>query len=662
MGRILICLLAFCVGVAHAQKAVHDLAEASLEDLMNIEITSVSKKEQKLVTAPAAVFVITQEDIRRSGLSSIPEILRMAPGLDVAQIDNNQWAVSARGFNAQFSNKLLVLVDGRSVYQASTSGVYWDEQDIPVRQDIDRIEIIRGPGATLWGANAVNGVINIITKSSADTQGGLISARAGNADQTVDQIRYGGHIGTAGTYRVYGKYSRRKDLPEGRNDVLEPSWAAMAAGFSSDWTPSRKDSLTVQGDGLYQTAGVANTFPILGPPYQSSSTATDFTSGGNVLANWRHRASDTSVFTLKGYFDFADKNQLLLIENRRTFDLDFQHDWILSPRNEVVWGFGFRHNGSDFGNTATTSIQPPHFSDRLFSAFVQDEFRLIPETLSLIVGSKFEHNDFTGLEVQPSVRLLWTLSARASLWAGVSRAVRTPSFVDEGLDYTALAFPAPNGLTTLVKVYGSPLAQSETLRAHEIGYRSQVGKHLSVDWTGFYNVYQQLKTTEPAQPIFVGGSQPHLEVPTTYENHMHGESLGMEIAGTWEVAKKWRLSSSYSWLDLQLHLDPGSQAATAEHAEGQSPAHQWQARSEWDLSRHFQWDAMVYFVGALPAQAVPAYTRLDTRLGWQATPTFEISVGGQNLQGGRHVEFVSEGPFGVSTISRTFYVRAAWSF
>ena len=662
MNQKLACLLTVCAGLASAQKAVHDLTEVTLEDLMNIEITSVSKKEQKLVTAPAAVFVITQEDIRRSGLSTIPEILRMAPGLDVAQVDNNEWAVSARGFNGQFSNKLLILVDGRSVYQASTSGVYWDEQDAPLLQDIDRIEVIRGPGAVLWGANAVNGVINIITKSSAKTKGGLVTMRTGTVDRTVDQVRYGGRFGTAGSYRIYSKYSRRPDLPESQIDLRESGWNLAAGGFRADWEPSQRDSLTVQGDGLHQTAGVGVNIPILVPPFQIRHSTVETTTGGNVLANWRHRSSGTSVFSFRTYFDFAQKDQPLLIETRRTFDFDFQHAWTLSPRNEIVWGLGFRHNASKFGNTATTSIEPADFRDRLFSGFLQDQFQLIPESLFVIVGSKFEHNDFTGLEVQPNLRLLWTPSARTAAWAAVSRAVRTPSFVDEGLNHTALAFPAPNGLTTLVKVYGSPQARSETLRAHEVGFRTQWGKRWSVDWTGFYNVYQHLKTTEPAQPIFVAGPQPHLEVPTTYENKMHGQSLGMEISGTWDVARAWRINSSYSWLDLQLHLDPSSHAPTAENAEGVSPRHQIQVRSELDLPRHFQWDMAVFYVGALSAVAVPAYARVDARLGWQPSGRFEFSVGAHNLQGGSHVEFVSEGPFGVSRIGRAFYVEGAWRF
>ncbi len=662
MSRKLAILLDIGVGAAQAQQAVHDLTEATLEDLMNIEITSVSKKEQKLVTAPAAVFVITQEDIRRSGLSTIPEILRMAPGLDVAQVADNQWAVSARGFNAQFSNKLLVLVDGRSVYQASTSGVYWDEQDTPVLDDIDRIEVIRGPGAALWGANAVNGVINIISKSSADTQGGLVTARTGNTDQAVDQVRYGGHLGTDATYRVYGKFSRRRDLLEDPGGVRLPGWDAAAGGFRLDWTPSSKDALTVQGDGFHQTAGVAANIPILTPPFQEQAVTISDTSGGNVLANWTHRASATSVFTVKTYFDFADRDYSLLIENRRTVDFDFQHDWTVSSRNEIVWGLGFRDNDSTFGNTPTASIQPPVFDDRVFSAFVQDEFHLVPEKLSVTVGSKFEHNDFTGFEVQPSASLMWTLSPRTAIWAAVSQAVRTPSFVDEGLDAAVSALAGPGGLPILVKVFGSPQAESETLRAYELGYRTQWSKRLSIDWTGFYNVYQHLKTTEPAQPVFVALPQPHLEVPQIYSNQMHGESLGMEIALTWEAAKGWRLSSSYSWLDLQLHLDPSSHSAADVNAEGQSPQHQIQGRSELDVTRHVQWDVSVYYVGALPAEQVPAYTRIDSRLGWRLSDRFEFSVGGQNLQGGLHVEYIQPGPFFASRIGRTFYLGAAWRF
>ena len=658
----LTCTLAVCASVADAQKSARDLAEASLEDLMNIQITSVSKKEQKLVTAPAAVYVVTQEDIRRSGLSSIPEILRMVPGLDVAQIDTNQWAISSRGFNGQFANKMLVLIDGRSVYLAGNSGVYWDEQDTLI-EDIDRIEVIRGPGAALWGANAVNGVINIITKSSKDTQGGLAVTRAGNEDHTVDEFRYGGTIGIAGTYRAYSKYLRRADHLSDSDTMPGADWTAARGGFRTDWTFSNRDTLTLQGDLFNAKADLEAKVPDLTPPFHEfiGSAAGEKTSGGNVMMNWSHRSSDRSIFTFKSYFDQSRKTSDLIDQRYRTANAELQHAWTPAERHEIVWGVAFRYNVSSFVDSPTLSF--PNLNERLYSAFAQDQIHLVQNKLFLILGTKFEHNDFTGFDVQPSMRLLWTPGPKTSVWAAVSRAVRTPSYFNLGGQLNLAAFPTPGGLPAEERLFGSPQFQSETLRAHEIGYRSQISKRLSFDWTAFYNVYHHLSTYEPCTPLVTADPQPlHLVIPLTFSNLMHGGSFGSEISTTWEVMKGWRVISSYSWLDLHLRLDPSSHDTVNQAAEGQSPKHQIQFRSDFDLSRQVQFDSSVYYVGALPALSVPAYTRVDARLSWRPTPPLELSVGGQNLQGGKHLEFVSEGPFAPTRIGRSFYARVAWQF
>ena len=634
----------------------------SLEDLLNIKVTSVSKREEKLIGAPAAVYVITQEDIRRSGLNSLPEVLRLAPGLDIAKVDGNKWAISSRGFNAQFSKMMLVLIDGRSVYLPSNSGVYWDEQETMI-EDIERIEVIRGPGATLWGANAVNGVINIITKPAEQTQGVLVSTTVGDEDHSLTSARYGGQAGQRGFYRAYSTYNRRGDLPRSADRYRHDDWTMLRGGFRSDWTLTEQDSLTVQGDIYKERAGLGFKLPTLTPPFQDIFDGDEDTSGGNVVAKWRHQRYETSVFTLKGYVDHAEKDAATLLEDRTSFDADFQHVWKPLPRHEIVWGGGLRYNVTSFRNSPTVTFLPERRDESLVSGFAQYEFQVVPSTLAVIVGTKLERNDFTGAEVQPSVRFVWMPTPDTALWGAISRAVRTPSYFDEGAELRLAAFPGEQGLPTLLQLFGSEEGLPEALRAHEVGYRRQWTDRLSMDWAGFYNVYHRLQTWEPAQPYTSNEPQPfHLVLPLIVSNRMRGESVGVEVSATLDLTSRWRIASSYSWLHLQLHLEPGSGDFTSESAERKSPKHQVQMRSEVDLSRKVQFDTSVYYVGALPALAVPAYTRIDARLGWRPLRQLELSIGGQNLQGGLRTEYIPEGPFAPSRIGRSFYTRATWRF
>ena len=655
-------LLAIAALAASAQQAPRELTEASLEELMNIEVTSVSKREQRLIGAPAAIFVITQEDIRRSGLSSLPEILRLAPGLDVAKIDGNKWAVSSRGFNAQFSKMILVLIDGRSVYLPSNSGVYWDEQETMI-EDIDRIEVIRGPGATLWGANAVNGVINIITKSSGDTLGALLSVSGGNEDRSVNAARYGGRIGERGSYRIFSMYSHRQDLPRDGDRERSAPWVMKRAGFRTDWSLSDKDDLTVQGDVFDETSGLGLKIPILTPPFQEVRDHPEDTAGGNLLVNWRHRYSEESVLAIKSYFDHAEKNTLLLDEHRSTFDLDLQHYWSPVPRHEIVWGAGFRHNRTKFRNTPVVAFLPERRGESLYNVFLQDEIHVVPDRFSVTLGSKFEHNAFTGMEVQPGVRLAWTPNPQTGVWAAVSRAVRTPSYFDEGTELGLATFPSDQGIPAYLRLFGSEMGVAEILRAHEAGYRSQLGRRLSIDLAGFYNVYHHLKTWEPREPFVTANPEPlHLVIPLILANRMNGESFGLEVTGHLDITERWRVISSYSWLSLRLHLDPSSGDFVNEAIEGQSPQHQIQLRSEVDLGDRLQFDTSVYHISKLPALSVEAYTRIDARLGWRPARQLEISIGGRDLQGGLHREYISEGPFSPSRVGRSFYGKVTWQF
>jgi iron complex outermembrane receptor protein len=652
-------LLMSAASGADAHKPARDLTESSLEDLMNIEVTTVSKKEQKLQQAPAAVFVITQEDIRRSGMISLPDLLRMAPGVQSGQVQGGEWAVSARGFNNSYSNKLLVLVDGRTVYSPINSGVFWDEQDL-LLSNIERIEVIRGPGATLWGANAVNGVINIITKSARDTQGVLATAGVGSEGQGLGGLRVGGRLGDNGYYRFSTKYLHGRDLfsSDGQRNISAQS--SIASGVRADWTLSGRDSLTVKGDLFHGNAeSAADTTKAV---FAGRDATIARTAGGSLTANWTRRQSGRSQTELRVYFSHAERNEAIYRVSYSTIDVDFLHELTLSESNSLVWGLGFRQSPLRSSGTDYIALSPPARNDALFSGFVQDQWAVVPDRLALILGTKIEHNNFTGVEVQPGARLLWTPGSRHTLWAAASRAIRAPSMLEFNLRAQPGDLTGPNGIPIHVESLGSPSFRSEDMLAYELGYRLQAWKRFSVDLAGHHNIYTHLKTYEPGAPAFELAPQPHLNILTRFGNLMRGETHGVEIASNWNVAGRWRLIPSYSWLQLNMRVDANSLDTTSTGIERQSPRHQYQFRSNLDISRALQFDAAAYYTSSLPNLAVPAYTRLDARLGYRPRQDLEINLSGQNLQGGRHAEFISDGPYPRVTIGRSVMVTLTWGF
>ncbi len=635
---------------------MNDLTELSIEDLMNIEITSVSKKVQKLSDAAAAVFVITQEDIRRSGVSSIAESLRMVPGIQVARIDSNKWAITSRGFNGRFANKLLVLMDGRSVYTPFFSGVFWDVQDT-LLEDIDRIEVIRGPGASLWGANAVNGVINIITKAAKHTQGGLIAAGAGTEEKGFGNIRYGGNIGENAYYRVFAKYFNRDNSVNSLGKKAEDEWEVLRGGFRMDWQVSHQNSLTLQGD-IYHgdTNGEVRTF-LPNFPFTSIIKEESNNSGGNILARWRHVSSDTSDMELQIYYDREDRYpETTLDTSRNTFDIDFQHRFVLGKRQEIIWGLGYRYTNDNVGNTFSFSFDPARRQFDLFSAFIHDEILLVPDRLRLILGSKFEHNDFTGFEIQPTARMIWTPNENHSIWAAISRAVRTPSRAENDVHAFTRAFPPnsifPDSPLAFILLQGDNGYESEELIAYEAGYRFRPIHQLSVDITGFYNKYDKLRTIEQTTPFsFV------------IDNKMEGETYGFELATDWRPAEWWYLRTAYTFLNMLLSLDSDSRDIQSEIAEDEIPNHQLSFRSFMDLPRNFELDVWLRYVDELSAQNIDRYFTLDVRIGWKPLANLDISLIGQNLLDNHHPEFESEildvPPV---EIERSVYGKITWWF
>jgi iron complex outermembrane receptor protein len=658
---LILALFAPASGLAQSVNS-RNLIKTNLEDLMNMEVTSVSKKEQKLSKAAAAVYVITQEDIRRSGATNIPDLLRMAPGVDVAQVDSNTWAISVRGFNERYSNKVLVLIDGRAVYTPAFSGVFWDQLDVPL-ENIERIEVIRGPGGTVWGANAVNGVINILTQNAKSTPGGALSAAAGSKE-VQGFVQYGNKIGQKGAYRAFGNYFNigRSALPDGGKAT--DGRHGFHEGFRSDWDLSPRDTLTVQGD-LLETSERQTISVVLSNALPLRKTFTDrITVGaGNVLGRWNHTLSNGSDASLQVYYDRYQRLDGNLQSSIHTVDLDFHHRWAIGPRHEIVWGLGYRVTSDHFTPGFATTITPPHRTDSLFSAFVEDEIK-IARSLWLTVGSKFEHNAYTGFEYEPSAQLLWKLSDRQAIWLSAARAIRQPARLDVGLQVNAAIIPLNGGAAFgLLKVLGTPHPEAEQLRDYEAGYRAQVSKRLSLDVVAFTSFYRQLKTSEPHDSYFTTDpAPPHLVFPSVADYNAHAHNSGAEIFANWNVTNRWRISPGYTLLHMAVVRDPSSKDAQIEQTPGDSPKRQYQIRSLLNLRRNLDWDCSLSYVGRLSNGNIPGYTRLDTRLGWRLGESVELSVAGQNLLRPRHPEFHDALQVNRTQIERSVLGKITWRF
>ncbi len=527
-----ICLIA-CTGVPACSGQTPDLTQKSLEDLMNIDVTSVSKKEQKTSQVAAAVFVITPEDIRRSGALNIPDLLRMVPGLDVAQMDGGKWAISARGFNGQYSNKLLVLVDGRTVYTPTFAGVYWDSQNIPL-DSIERIEVIRGPGAAVWGANAVNGVINIITKSADTTQGGSLSASNGNAMIGPETVRYGGKARGIGAYRVdaEGFHVGSKPTPTGANG--QDDWRLIHGGFRTDTTLSAKDSLLTEGEAYQGDAGEMVFVPVsLSPPENATLALRDRYSGWNLFSRWSHSFSPQSATVLQVYFDRLTRGDQTYGIGQNTLDIDFQHHLAWGARQDIVWGGGYRISADGTIQTLRITFWPQDSTRQLFSLFAQDEIAVRPDRILLSIGARLEHNYYTGFNVDPSARLVWTADNKNMFWAAVSVAHRTPSRVDSDVQANIEVLPGPQGLPLLVGFLGNPNETNERLTAFDAGYRNALTSSFSLDTAAFYNHYSHLNSEEPGATTVETNPPPtHLDLPVVIGNGLYGETNGVESSQT----------------------------------------------------------------------------------------------------------------------------------
>lgn len=637
------------------------ISNMKIEDLMNVVVSSVSKKEQLLADAPSAIYVITQADIKNSGVTSIPDALRMAPGLHVARIDAHSWAITSRGFNGLFANKLLVLIDGRSIYSPLSAGINWDEQDT-VLEDIERIEVIRGPGATLWGANAVNGVINIITKDSADTIGLLASGGGGSLEKSFGSIRYGTSLGQDATVRLYSKYFNRDSLSVIGNSGVD-GWDVLRGGGRIDWHPTGQDLLTVQGDLYTGTEGMELLAPAMsgagmensgqvpggGAPYSITKGSTSF-SGGNMLLKYRRTIFETSDLTLQLYYDQAGRSNSSETERSKTADIDLLHRFRPWKRHEIVWGIGYRFFHNNYTNSNDKSASTNDYN--LYNALVQDDITLFEDRLHLIVGAKLEHNDYTGVEFQPSARLLWTPDQRHSLWASVSRAVRTPSLQETVLRVNT----GPN--TVYV---GTSNFKSEELLAYELGYRIAVSKTSSLDFAAFYNNYEKLSVMNSNSD----GADSTTQMGSV--NGMQAQSYGLELAAEWRPSNWLTVVGNYTYFRLNAQSPVSSTAAAA--LEASAPRHQASLRTTADLGYGVSLNLWGRFVDKVQTSfsngqgsSIPAYTTLDARLAWKPTPAIEIALVGQNLLQPRHKEYQSAMSGALFELQRTVYGKITWQF
>ncbi|MEP7307579.1 MAG: TonB-dependent receptor [Acidobacteriota bacterium] len=663
--RLIVALLATVAAPAAAQTRPVDLSGASLEDLMNIEITSASRKEQRAEDVPAAVYVVTRDDIRRSGMTSVPDLLRLVPGVQVAQINANKWAISVRGFNGLYSNKLLVLIDGRSVYSPLFSAVLWDTEDLML-EDVDRIEVIRGPGGAVWGANAVNGVINILTRPAGDTRGLLVRADAGNVDHGSAAVRYGGTAGR-GAYRVYSQLTTHGDSLLAPGAAANDHWRSLTSGFRGDW------SLGSEAFMLQSSVSVGQERPLwmsLDPAANGETSGVSDTQVGNVLGRWTHTRGNGATLQLQSFVDLAHRGESIVAYRRRTVDLDAVYH-TPAGRHDLVGGGGYRYIDESADGGVGFSFTPSGQQKTLVNAFAQDEISLARHRVALTLGTKVEFDTDQELTLQPTARIMWQVTPQQRLWAAASRALRTPSLVDEGIriDFPPIVAPAMPGdplagVPIVVSVAGNPAAQNERLVSTEAGYRIDITSRAAIDVAGFIGHYQHLQSTEPSTPtlVFVGG-RPVLSVVSVFQNLQAADTRGAEITARVKLSSGWQVDGTFSAFHLTPHPDASSHDPLAPTADGNAPSYQWRGHSAFSLGSRAQLDALVFYVGGLRQLGIPAYTRADIRCEWTVTPWLSAAAHGQNLLSPAHAEFVGGNATMVSTqVPRSGSLRLTWRF
>jgi iron complex outermembrane receptor protein len=619
------------VDAAPSNEQRTDLTELTLAELVNLEVGVVSRHTGSMAQVPAAVHALTSDDLARAGVTSLADALTLVPGVTVARADSSGWAVGIRGFTSRLARAQLVLIDGRSVYNLLFAGTYWEVQDT-VLDDLERIEVVRGPGGTLWGANAVNGIVSIVTKNASQTRGGLVSLGAGT-EELFGNLRYGGGLGAKGAYRVYAKSFAREATwhPDGsRYD----DWHMTQGGFRSDFDLAVAHRLTVQGDVYGGRAGQRTRITAYSPPYLRDVDEDADLSGFNGLVRL-----ERGPVRLQGYFDRSDRDEVKFKEVRSTVDLDLQHRLGTLGRHDLTWGLGYRRSKGDSQGIETVNVVPAKRTDQLFTGFLQDEVSLLDQRLRIVAGARLEHNSYTGFEVQPGVRGLWSPAPRHSVWAAFTRAVRTPSRVESDIDVTIGTSPTS---PVFLRWFGYEGFQSETLRSFEAGYRAELGARLTVDFAAFHNLYDKLLGLDPGA---VSVEPERVVLSVTTANSLEGTSSGFEASMLIRPAPRWLIHAGYSYLSLVLQPIPGSPSlTTGTDEEGSSPRHQLQGRLSVSLSSKIEFSSGFRWVDRLRAHEVDSYAELDARLAWRPSPSVEVAAVGRNLLHPRHTEFVGDTP------------------
>jgi len=643
-----------------SDRQAQQLKSLTLEQLGNVEVTTQSKEPTEVWNTPAAVYVLTNEDIRRSGVTSVPDALRLVPGVNVFRVNGSRnWAVGIRGLADQFSKYVLVLIDGRTVYSPLFGGVWWTINNVML-EDIDRIEVIRGPGGTIWGADAVNGVINIITKHSQDTKGTLLSTGAGNVDENTEDLRFGSeHAGWTWRANAFGFVRSPEYHIQG-----QPNYDGSRdgqIGFRLDHN-NPQNEFTVQGDAYWGKFGDAQRLSTYDPPTAFISYKSTNVSGGNLRTRWRRRFSNQSDVYLQAFWSHDHRIGSNFGENRDTFDVDFLHRLPATVHQQFTYGVGIRLSPSDVNVTIpTNTFDPLEKTESIYSAFLQEELHIVPDKLSLAIGSKLEHNNYTGFEYQPNARLLFTPTNKFSAWTSISRAVRTPDRLDEDIHVDVLAVNSP---PIYARVIGNQNLIAERLIAYEGGIRALIHPRIYFSASGFYNAYRNivaqggLTLTPTPTPPFSPGT---ILYTLQFTNGIHGSTDGAEIAPDFQAASFWRIRPGLAYLNIDLNDEPGfTDTATLNNLRGSSPKYQAFIQSEINLPHHFEFDQSFRYVDSLPAQSVRAYTTADARIGWNPTRTLSLSLTGQNLFQPHHAEFGID-PSPAVFIKRGVYAKVVWS-
>ena len=664
-----------CFATSTATADESNSFDLSLQELLNVEVTSVSKQKQPLSNSPAAIYVITSEHIRNSGATSIPQVLRDVPGLHVGQIDSQKWAISSRGFNGRYNNKLLVLMDGRTLYSPIFSGVYWEVQDT-LMADIERIEVIRGPSAAMWGANAVNGVINIITKHSADTSGGYAELGTGDYEQGFAGFRYGSTLSDNATSRVYVKGHSRdslecnsQDLDSGLAEQLatvdkDNDWMHLQVGGRVDMELDTGTSLMLSSD-VYRTEMQQTSYypSLVGPSYRDFNSNDISSDGFNLLSKLTKALSPTSQYNLQAYYDYAKRDDDWYGFSSETVDVDFQHQLLVGQNHNIIWGLGYRFIQDDFDqSTIIVSSESESTRTNLWSAFIRDEITLVDDELWLTLASRFEHYDYTGFEVQPNARLMWQLNKKNNLWASVARAIRTPSRIENNLSVNSQIIP-PSVQSPLVSIWvaGNEDYKSEVIISYEVGYRFTPAKKWSFDSTIFYNDYDQLRNA-PAGATDFSTFPNYISQYLTFSNDLDGYNYGFELSSQWAATDTIQFKVNYSFTQNEFGV---SQSQNTD-----APEHMISTMMDWSISDNVDFnlvwrvidEAYVLNINDLSTKEIDSYSGVDLGLHWKVKPDVMLSAFGKNLLHPANLEFEGESYQLPYRVGPSYYIKATLTF